>query len=117
MQFAQRIGMLNGHFGGELTAAFAGSHLFTPRTAIDIAAAFQFDQVTAVTQDNAFIKEGSDRFHVGSCGLSFEISVAGGRDSRESATAAARAKVMPTDSRQPIRSPSKRMAIGILTSG
>ena len=53
MQFAQSVGMLDRHFGSELPASFAGADLFASRAAIDPAAAFQFDQVSAIAQDNA----------------------------------------------------------------
>src|SRR6184192_1886137 len=48
VQLAQSIGMLDGHFGCELSAAFARSNSFTARTAVHPATTLQFDEVSPI---------------------------------------------------------------------
>src|SRR3954468_24801832 len=48
VKFTQRFGILDGNFRSKLSAATAGADFLATRTAVDIAAAFQFDEITAV---------------------------------------------------------------------
>src|ERR1043166_47907 len=109
--------MLNGDFGRELTAALAGSDFFAAGAAVHVPATLEFDQITAVPQHNAILKQGQNRFHKGSSGFNFESSGVAGRDSQASAMAEIKASRIPSASRQPIRSFRKRIATGMLTTG
>ena len=62
VQFAQRIGMLDGDLGRELAAAAAGADLLAAGAAVDVAAALQFDQIAAVADDRSLLDKFSDRF-------------------------------------------------------
>ena len=64
VQLAERVRIFHGHFRRELAAAFARANFFTARTAVHIAASFQFDEITTVPEEDAFFQHGSDRFHV-----------------------------------------------------
>ncbi len=70
MQFAQCIGLLDRHFGRELPAATARADLLAPGAAVDIPAAFQFNQIAAVAEDDAGLHQFHDAFHA-------RVSVAG----------------------------------------
>ena len=60
MQFAQTLWVLNRHLRRVLFASFAGADPFLSRTTIDVAAPLQFDQVTAVAEDDAALHEVAD---------------------------------------------------------
>ena len=65
VQFAQSVGIIDGDFGCELSAAAAGADLLAPRTAVHIAAPFEFDEIAAVADSDAFFQEFSNGlFHV-----------------------------------------------------
>src|SRR6267142_1529059 len=104
VQFSQRIRVLDGNFGRELTTALTRAHCFAPGAAIDIPAAFQFDQITAVAQDDTLLQQCLDQFHIGTSGFNFGTSEAACGDSHESATAEIKASMIPRASRQPMRS-------------
>src|SRR5204862_4526432 len=63
MQFAEGVRVLDGHFGRELAAAFAGADFVATRTAVHVTATLEFDEVTAVSEDSAFFQQSSDGFH------------------------------------------------------
>ncbi len=63
MQLAERVRIFDSHFRCELAAALAGADLFTTRSAVHVTAAFQFDEITAVAEDDAVFKQVSDGFH------------------------------------------------------
>src|SRR5688500_18376819 len=87
MQLAQRVRLFDGHLGRELSAAAPGANLLAPRTAFNVAAAFQFDQVTAVAQHRPLFHQFPQRFlHVCLCAL----------DSTEIAATAASAMTIPS---------------------
>ena len=78
MQFAQGVGMLDGYFGRELAAAFASPNFLAAGAAIDVAAAFEFDQIAAVAEDDPFFQERGDGAHASSIVIN-GCSVAGRR--------------------------------------
>src|SRR5438445_284841 len=75
------------------------------------------DVIPGFVQRDALLEQSMDWSHVGSSGFRVEISGGAERDSQDSAAAEINASVMPSDSRQPMRSPRRRMAIGMLTRG
>src|SRR4051812_20564057 len=114
MQLTQCGRILNGNLRGELAAPLTGAYSLTARAAIDIAAALQFNQVTAVAEDDAVPKELVNRLHrtVSACRLECLVVTVG--SSQDSNTTAVSASAMPRDSRQPIRSSNATIAIGML---
>ena len=63
VKLPQRVGVLDGHLRRELAATLAGADLFATGPAVHATAAFEFDEITAVAQDNSFFEESSDGFH------------------------------------------------------
>ena len=118
MQLAERLRIFDRDFGRELAAAFAGADFLAARTAVHVTASFQFDEITAVAEDDAFIQPGSNGFHGMVCVPGEDVvDGAGGRVSQESAATDAKARKIPTASRGPTFSLRKRIAMGTLTTG
>src|SRR5262245_53721338 len=63
MQFSQSVRVFDGDLRRELPAAFAGPNLFAVGTAVHVATAFQFDEVTPVANHYPFLKPMMNCFH------------------------------------------------------
>src|SRR5215471_1630154 len=57
MQFAQCVGMFDGYFGRKLSAALARTDLFAFRAACHPAPALEFNQISAVAQHHALLRD------------------------------------------------------------
>ena len=119
MQLAQRVRIFNRHFRRELAAALAGADLFTARSTVHVTAAFQFDEIAAVAEHDALVKQGSDGFHAMVSVFAAGLVRAGCRGclSQQSAATDTSARKIPLPSRALMRSPRKKIATGTLTSG
>ena len=63
MQFAKRVGILNRHFRSKLSTAAAGPELLAARATVHVTAAFEFDEISAVAENDTFVEQSGNRFH------------------------------------------------------
>jgi hypothetical protein len=64
MQLTEGLGLLDGNFGRELTAALARANLFAAGAAVHIAASFQFDEIASVAEDDGVFEESGNGLHL-----------------------------------------------------
>jgi hypothetical protein len=63
MQLAERVRVLDGHLRRELAAPATRADLLASGPAVDIAAALEFQQISAVADDDAVLEQFRKEFH------------------------------------------------------
>ena len=115
MQLAKRFRLVDGDFRRELATAFGCADTLVAGTAINVAAALEFNQVTPVAEDYPLFEQFNDSAQGLSVAEGGEDREGGAGVSHESAIAAPRARAIASPSRPLTFSPSIRTASGIVT--